>query len=298
MDLERLRAFQAVAREGSFSKAAEALFKTQPAVSHTVKTLERQLGETLFLRLGRETRLTHAGRLLLGHVEDAFATLERGRTRVEGLRELREGELTVAASDTTACHVLPPSLAEFRRRYPRVEVRVLNRPSPVAARLVARGDADFAVVTLPIRLERIRTEALAVREDLGICAAGHPLAARRRVRLEEFARYPLLLLDRGSNTRAFIDERLDELADPPTIAMELGSIEVIKRLVQLDFGLSIVPQVAVAEEARAGLLSTFRVFNKEDARRLGVALPDKGLRSHAAEVYLHMLHGSVGKRRM
>jgi DNA-binding transcriptional LysR family regulator len=258
-----------------------------------VKKLERELGEPLFLRLGRETRLTPAGRILLEYVDEALATLERARTRIGAMQELREGTLTIAASDTTACYLLPESLRRFRQRYPGVEVRVLNRPSPVAARLVAGADADLAVVTLPVDVPRVRTEVLAVREDAGICAPKHPLAARRRVGLEELARYPMLLLDAGSNTRVFIDDRLRALALQPAIAMELASIEVIKRLVQLDFGVSIVPRIAVAQEMRSGVLHAFSVFTRQDARRVGTAIPEKGVRTRAAQVYLEMLKASV-----
>lgn len=292
LDTDRLRAFRAVATEKSFSRAAETLFRTQPAISQAVRLLEKDLGEALFLRLGRTIELTAAGRILFEHAEDVFATLERARARIQGLKELREGELTIAASDTTTCYVLPKALAAFRRRYPAVEVRILNRPSPIAAEQVAVREADLGVVTLPIDHPRIAWEPLQAREDIAICATQHPLAKRRTVALAQFLRYPLILLDRGANTRSFIDRQLDAIGAQPNIAMEVGSIEVIKKLVELNFGVSIVPRIAVKEEVKQSLLKTARVFDKKDWRVLGLIYPNKGMSNRAAEAFAAMLRRS------
>ncbi|MBN2307558.1 MAG: LysR family transcriptional regulator [Candidatus Hydrogenedentes bacterium] len=297
MDTERLQAFRAVAREQSFSRAADRLFKTQPAVSQAVGSLERELGERLFVRQGRRTTLTQAGRVLLEHVEQAFDALDQARLRLDALKELREGVLTVSASDTTACYVLPDALRAFRERYPGVEVRILNRPSPVAAEQVAARDADLAVVTLPVAHAGLASEPLTVREDVAICAPQHPLAGRERVRLAELLAYPLLLLDRGSNTRSFIDEQLAETGVAPRVAMELGSIEVIKKLVSLDFGVSIVPRIAVRDEVARGDLWAVRVFEQAECRRLGLVYPRKGLLPRAAQVFMQMLREHVPQDR-
>ena len=289
LDTDRLKAFLAVANERNFSRAAEKLFRTQSAVSQAVRLLEREVGETLFLRLGRTTELTPAGRVLLEHVEEAFYALERGRARIRALKELREGELTVAASDTTTCYILPKTLAAFRRHYPGVEIRILNRPSPVAAQLVAAHDADVGIVTLPIEHPKLASEPLRVREDVAICAAAHPLAKRAKVSMKELLGYPLILLDRGSNTRSFIDRTMETEGLTPTIAMEVGSIEVIKKLVELDFGISIVPRVSVQQEVRQGALKTIRLFDKKDWRVTGIVYPRKGMANVAAEAFVNLL---------
>lgn len=296
MDREKLAAFMAVAREKNFSRAAATIFRTQPAVSHAVKSLERQLGETLFVRHGRETHLTRAGEILFEHVDEAKATIERAKVRLQALRQLREGRLTVAASDTTACYILPDSLRIFREKYPGVEVRILNRPSPIATHLVADGDADMALITLPMATQKVQVMDLGIREDVGICAPSNPLAGRRRASLEELNTFPLLLLDHGANTRSFIDDQFREAAITPNIAMELGSIEVIKRLVRLNFGVSVVPRIAVRREIEDNEICAFAVFARSEARHLGAIIPNKGLLSRAAEVYMDILVGSLRKK--
>jgi len=294
MDTDRLAAFRAVATEKSFSKAADKLFKTQPAISHAVRSLEQELGEQLFLRLGRRTELTQAGAVLLEHVEEAFDALDRARAHLLALRELRAGELTLSASDTTACYVLPDTLRRFHDAYPEIEVRILNRPSPVVAEQVASRESDLGIVTLPIDHPKLVSEPLVIREDVAICAPDHPLAVRQRVRLTDLAAYPLLLLDRGSNTRSFIDEQFARTGATPNVAMELGSIEVITRLVQLDFGVSIVPRIAIEDEVGRGSLHAIRVFQRKECRKLGLVYPTKGLHTPAARVFIDLLKKTLG----
>lgn len=286
---EQLLAFRAVAEEKSFTKAAEKLFRTQPAISQAIKSLEEELGERLFLRNGRTSTLTHAGRIFLEHVEDAFDTLERGQLRIDALKELHEGELTISASDTTALYILPDVLQDFRKQYPGVEVQIYCKPSPVTADQVLAREADLGIVTLPIEHPRLTSEALIVRKDVAICAPGHPLAKRKRMAFTELADYPLLLLDIGSNTRAYIDQRFQKAGLTPKIAMELGSIEVIKKLVHLDFGVSIVPHIALQDELEQGSIHSINLFRKAECRTLGVIYPSKGISSLSAQIFINIL---------
>lgn len=287
--MERLLAFRAVARERSFSRGAGRIHRTQPAVSQAVRSLEHELGERLFMRTGRTALLTQAGRILLEHVESAFDSLDRARSHIEALRELREGELTLVTSDTTACYLLPDALRRFRARYPAVEVKILNRPSPVAARQVASHDVDLGIVTLPVENDRLTSEVLMKREDVLICSPRHPLAKRRSLRLSDLAGLPLLLLDRGSSTRGFIDRQLRAAGLAPNVAMELGSIEVIKKLVELDFGVSIVPAIAVRAEAKTGRVCAKPIFKDAECRRLGLVYLKQGIPSLSGRVFAKML---------
>jgi len=289
MELSRLEAFRAVAKEKNFTKAAARIFRTQPAVSQAVAALEDDLAEKLFIRRGRQVRLTQAGEILLGHVEEAFHLLDQGRRQVAALKGLEAGALTICASDTTCCYVLPEVLGRFRREHPAVEVRLINRPSPEAAGLVAGYEADLGIVTLPLEHAGLKTRRLILREDVAVCEPEHPLARRRRIRFEDLLPYPLLLLDRGSNTRAYIDQRLAQAGREARIIMETGSIEVIKRLVRLGFGVSLVPRVSVQEEVIAGHLAAIRVFRRDECRHLGLITPHRTVPSPAAEAFTAML---------
>jgi DNA-binding transcriptional LysR family regulator len=238
LNLERLRAFLAVARTHNFSRAAERLGKTQPSVSQAIGRLETAVGQPLFLREGRTTQLAPAGRLLLGHAERIFAELDRARDRLAGLGALRAGELVVGTSDTLAYYLLPPVFAAFRARHPGVELRLDNRPSPATLAQVAERAVDLGVVTLPVRPDhRVAIEPLRRQmAEVAILPPAHPLARKRRLRLADVAAHPLLLLDTTTATRAALDEAFARLGLRPKVAMEMSSVEVLKRLVELGFG--------------------------------------------------------------
>jgi len=295
LDSERLAAFRAVARRGGFSRAAAALHKTQPAISQAVRALEEDVGEELLVRLGRGVRLTAAGAILLEHVEESFAALDRARARLAARRDLEAGELALGTSDTNACYVLPPVLEAFRKRYPGVELRLSNRPSAATEAQVLAHEVDLGFVTLPAQREGLDVERMVTREDVAIFAPDHPLARRKRIRFHELLRHPLLLLDRGARTRAFLDEQIVRAAavasvrPPIRVAMELASIEVVKRLVALGFGVSVVPRIAVAAELAAGTLCAAGVFPRAQARSLGVVTRRNARLSLAGQAFLAIM---------
>lgn len=288
LDSDRLRAFRAVAREGGFSRAAARLHRTQPAVSQAVRALEEDVGEPLLLRLGRRVELTAAGEILLEQCERAFAALDEARERLLALRGLETGELVIGTSDTNACYLLPPVLAAFRERHPGIELRIRNRPSPATEAQVVEGEVDLGFVTLPASDPRLAAEPLAVRDDVAIVAPDHPLAGRRRVRFERLLAEPLLLLDRGSRSRSWLDDRIAEGARDGRavrVAMELASIEVIKRLVGLGFGVSVVPRVAVEAEREGGSLAVVDLSPRPPRRRIGFVTRRGAPSSRAAAAF-------------
>lgn len=299
ISMEQLTAFRAVAEEESFTRAADKIYRTQPAISQAIRSLEEEIGEKLFTREGRKSSLTQAGRILLEHVEEVFHTLEQGKLRIDALKDLQEGELTISTSDTTAYYILPDVLKEFRNEYPGVDVRIHCKPSPISAEQVISREADIGIVTLPIDNPKLSTEPLILREDVAICAPGHELARRKRISFQELAAYPLLLLDRGSNTRTYINQRFRAAGINPKIIMELGSIEVIKKLVQLNFGISIVPLISLHHEVEQGTLKAMRIFKQSQCRTLGIIYPVKGIYSLAARIFVDMLrHYLSDKQRL
>lgn len=278
MDTARLEVFRSVAREGGFSAAARALGRSQPSVSQVVASLEEEVGQRLFRREGRKVVLTQAGQVLLEHADRILDEVARALSHLSRAATLQEGRLALGTTDTLACHLLPPVLAEFRRRFAGIDLRIETRPSPVIAERVAARELDLGIVTLPIRT-RLETERLAPHADVVITPREHPLAGRKRLRIRDLAEQPLILLDRTTATRAFIE---GELAQPPRVAMETSSVEVLIRLVELGFGISVVPEIAVrrANLARIPLVGA-------SARYVGAVLPPGGA-SRAAEVFLEI----------
>ena len=292
MDLrvDRLRALVAVARAGGFSRAARALGRTQSSVSQAVAALEDDVGELLVVRDGRRTYTTDAGRVLVEHGERVLAALAEARGAVASLREVATGTLALGTSDTFAVHLLPAALAAFRARHPGVELRLDNRPSPIIASRVADRTLDVGVVALPLPPnDRVSIRAIAPLREVVIAPPGHPLARRRRIDLADLARHPLVLLDRSTSARAHLDAAFAAQKIAPRIAMEMNSIEVIKRLVALGFGVSIVPEAAVDRDQ----LHTIALTGVA-ARQIGVVLPSPGPASHAARAFVDILVDTLG----
>jgi LysR family transcriptional regulator, cyn operon transcriptional activator len=296
LDSARLAAFAAVVRQGGFSKAANELGKTQSSVSQAVLLLERELGQKLFARDGHTPRLTDAGRALLRRTTRIFEEMALAEAELSALSELRFGELVVGTSDTLACYFLPPVFGAFRERYPNVELRLDNRPSPVIAERVSERQVDIGIVSLPLPealelsgrkvSERLECVVLAAQEDVAVCAPSHALAKQREAGVADLAAHPLLLLDRTTSSRALVEAAFAADNTPPTVAMEMSSVEVLKRLAELGFGVAIVPRFSVQRELESGALSVLELKNFGARRSVGALTPRAFAPTRAASAFL------------
>lgn len=301
----RLRAFLAVAEARGFSSAARELGQSQSSLSQAVARLEEELGQPLFVRDGRSIYLTEAGRILRQHAERALAELSRATDALASLRDLTRGSLLLGTSDTLASYLLPPVFAAFRKRYPGVELRLDNRPSPGVAERVARHRVDLGVISLPLPAalridgraasELLSFETLRAQREVAICWPGHPLARRRTVSFAELAGQPLVLLDPSTGGRGLLDERFRALGVRPNVAMEMSSVEVIKRLVELDFGLSIIPELSCLREIEQRSLKSLRIRGTPGAwtRHVGLITPLHGALSQAARAFIEVLRAEL-----
>jgi DNA-binding transcriptional LysR family regulator len=248
---DRLQVLVAVNDAGGFSRAAATMGLSQSSVSQAVAALERDVGEPLFTRAGRGVRLTVAGRALVEHSRLVLVQLAHARDELLALRDVSSGTLALGTSDTLATHLLPPVFAKFRARHPGVDLRLDNRPSPAIAAAVASGALDLGVVSLPLppgldSASQALTQVPLVRQrDVVITPRRHALARRAKVRFADLAPYPLVLLDRTTASRAWLEAHFAAAHVTPHVAMEMSSVEVLKRLVSLGFGVSVVPSLAV-----------------------------------------------------
>lgn len=292
MELNQLRGFLAVTRAGSFTQAAKELFITQPALSIQIKGLEEELGELLLERQGKQLLLTPAGRLLQERAEELLGLVKQTQQELRALQGLKAGRLTVGTNDSNCLYLLPDLVRFFREKFPGIELHLTNRHSSEVVALVCEGLVDFGLVTLPVLEPRIEAETLFWREDVAICSPDHPLSQQRSVTLADIAQYPLLLLDKGSNSRRQLDQMLARAGLIPKVVMELGSIEVIKRYVEINLGVSIIPGFTAEAEIRAGRLHAIRL-DWLPSRAVGVVRRRKGYLSPAAQMFLKLLKNHV-----
>ena len=292
MDLHQLRGFYEIARTRSFTRAADKLFLSQPAISLQIKALEDELGKALFDRKRREIRLTEAGEVLFKYVQQVFDGLEDARNEIAALDKEVSGRLVVGTSDTNCTYILPDALEEFRRCYPGVDLDIRNRISPEIAKLVATDEVDIGLVTLPVRHRDVQEHTLLERQDVLICRPDHRLGGRKRMRLADITPFPLLVLERGSTSRQLLDAALVKGRVCPSIAMELGGIEVLKRFVEIGLGLAVVPQVAIAAEVERGQLHAIRLTGLP-ASRVGWIERRGRVRSAAASAFIELIEAQL-----
>jgi len=273
MDLQlvHLHTLEAVARHGSFSRAARELRLTQPAVSMQVRQLERDLGLPLLERVGKRTYTTKAGELLLAHAGRALQELERGVELVQQLRGIVAGRVRLGTSASFSIYLLPPALRWFRARYPQTELVVVTGNAPEIARAVVANELDVGIVSLPVRERELAVTALYRDELVAIGPPGRRWPRGRRVNAAELVREPLILFEQGATLRRVIDDWFQRGRASPALPMELGNTEAIKKLVEAGLGLSVTSWFAAKAEVRARRLAAVRL-DPPLFRQIGIVL--------------------------
>lgn len=259
LNLHHLRIFAFVAEYGGFSRAAVALRLSQPAVSKSVRELEREVGLALFDRGGRTPRLTDAGSALLVRARELFGIERVAEEELGALRGLERGILRVGASTTIATYFLPELLARFHAQHPGVVLRVLSANTRSVARRLLEGRLDIALVEGPVEHERI--EVVQWREDelVVIAPATHSLVRRRRLTASDLKDEPFILREPGSGTRVVAEVALAEHGIHPSAALQLGSTEAIKQAVAAGLGLALVSRAAAADQLALGYIAVLRI---------------------------------------
>ncbi len=258
MDLNpvHVRTLQAIARSGSFSRAGESLHLSQPAISHHVRHLEHVVGVPLLVRRGRRASPTEAGAVLLEHAGRAFKVLEEAREAIQRLRGRVAGRVTVGTGATASIYLLPALLRRVRARYPELDLVVVTGNSGELAAAVSRGELDVGVVTLPVPAGRgLAISPFYVDRLVAIAPPGRPWRRRAPMTAAELAREPVILYERGGTIRRVVDDWFRRGRATPVVAMELGNAEATKKLVSAGLGLSIVSEIAVKADVKAGALS-------------------------------------------
>ena len=288
-NLEGYRAFLAVAQSGSFSKAAEKLNVTQPAVSHAIRRLEERLGGPLFYRMPAGVRLTSEGEVLHKFVSQAFHFLENGERKIAELRQLIGGEVKIGAGDTLCRHYLLPHLEAFHREHPAVKIQVTNRTTRETIALLKEGKIDFGIVNLPVKDSQLAVRESIPLHDCFVAGEAFRDLAARTLTWQELVRHPLILLEQGSNIRACIDRFAKGQGVNIQPEFELGSIDLIVQFARIGLGIACVIREFVAEELARGTLHEIRLDVPLPPRRVGLAtLKDVPL-SAAASRFLEKL---------
>jgi DNA-binding transcriptional LysR family regulator len=269
MDLRQLEILQAIAETGSFTACGRKLHVSQSAISRQILLLEEELGEPLFLRVGRKVRMTPAAESLVQLGKRVFQDVrETVEVITDRTRELR-GTLRLSGGMTVCLYVFPPLLKHLRRVHPQLDVRLTAAPADRSVEEIRGGRVDAGLLTLPIEESDLVTVPVLREELLVVAPPGHALARRRRVSPRDLADQPFVLFEVGSATRRVIDQFFASEKIEPTVVMDTENVEIIKAMVKTGLGIGIVPYQAIAREVQLGQFFCARVEGHELVRETG-----------------------------
>lgn len=289
--LDQLRILKAIATEGSFKRAADSLYVSQPAVSLQVQNLEKQLSVPLFDRGGRRAQLTEAGHLLLSYGEKIIALCQETCRAIDDLQNLQGGTLIVGASQTTGTYLLPRMIGLFRQKYPDVSVQLQVHSTRRTSWGVANGQVDLAIIggEVPAELQDTLNIIPYAEDELAlILPVFHSLAQAEMIQKEDLYKLQFITLDSQSTIRKVIDKVLTRHAIDPKrlkIEMELNSIEAIKNAVQSGLGAAFVSTTAIEKELQMGVLHNAKIKDVLVKRTLSVIVNPNRYCSKAAEAF-------------
>jgi DNA-binding transcriptional LysR family regulator len=267
VELYQLEAFEAIAAHGSFTRAAEALHLSQPAITRQIASLEAELRTRLFDRLGRTVRMTAAGEALHRYSEQIVRLSREAQHAVAEVGAGAAGRLAVGASSTLATYVLPSLLRRFRESHPRVEISVHTGASAQVLEMVLSNEADLGIVTSEVHDRVLVATVLAEYETCVVVPPAHPLARRGAVEAADLAGATLIQMESGTNLRTYVDRLLSAAGVEEQVALELDNVEAIKRMIEAELGISMLPEVAVRAEVAAGRLAALPLAGMPQANR-------------------------------
>jgi DNA-binding transcriptional LysR family regulator len=285
MELSQLEVFLAVARERRFSRAAEKLYRTQSAVSQTIRKLEDELGEVLFDRSSREGVLTDAGKVLHDYAEKLINLRSEAAESLTELRELQKGKLVIAANEFTVLYLLPV-LAEFRRLHPMIRIKVERALGSRIPDDVLRYSAEFGVLSYEPQEPSLYSVVVYLDELVFVVPPKHPLASAAQVSIRQLGAESFVAHIVSSPYREKVIQLFKTHKTPLHMDVELPTLQAIKQFVAMGNGVAFVPEISVENEIASGDLVRIRVRELQLKRRLRLIYRKDANLSHAARAFL------------
>ena len=285
MDIASLHAFITVAECGSFSRAAEKLFVTQPAVSKRIASLEAELDIHLFDRIGHNINLTEAGTALLPRAKRILLEVDDSRRAISNLSGEVSGQLSIGTSHHIGLHRLPPVLRHYTEQYPDIKLDLRFMDSEQACRLVEKGELELGIVTLPAQ-QSDTLKTIKVWEDplAVVVSKKHRLAKKKNVTLHDLAEHAAILPGAGTFTREIVQSAFEDLGIKLNTTLSTNYLETIKMMVSIGLGWSVLPETMIDKELRALDIKQLKL-----KRTLGVVQHPNLTLSNAAKAMMGIL---------
>ena len=293
MNMHHLAIFHCIAEAGSLTIAAKRLHISQPAISRQLKWFENRLGVTLFERLPRGMRLTHAGEILRDYAARIFDMERSAAAAMRDIAHIDRGELPLGASNTLGTYLLPAWLVEFRQRHPLITVSVFVGNTEQVAAGVADWRFACGFIEGPLHNDTLRVERLLQDEIVPVAAAGAEFMRGKRLSAKSLATLPVLAREPGSGTRELVMNMLASLDIVPTNVLSLGNTEALKRAAVRGGGIAWLPRVSMEAELTSGQLVPLEWANLTIRRPLSVVSRAGAYVSPAAKAFLNLVRTMV-----
>jgi LysR family cyn operon transcriptional activator len=293
MKYRQLQYFLEVAQTLHFSKAAENLFVTQPTLSHQLSELENRIGMPLFDRTGGTVRLTQAGSILREYAKRSIDAVEEGCTALAELGGLQRGDLKLGVTQSFIRRQIPPIIAQFRSRYPAIQLHISDLNANQIERQLAEGTIHLGIAFVPATMEDTEVESILDERLVLLVNRNHPLASAGQVSWGELASYPLVLLNRSYSTRQMIDDYFSEAGVQQTVACETNTIDLMIGLAAATDLATILPEHAVDPSADMAVLS---IIDPEPTRTSAIMWPRHRYRTLGALAFAEILKECFASR--
>lgn len=291
MDLAQLEIFLCVAEEKSFSRAAEKMLRTQPALSISIKRLEEELGETLFDRSSKSGNLTEAGRILFSYAQRMINMRDEAMDSIAELRGMYRGRLTIGANESTSLYLLPELLLEYRKLYPQIKIEVFRNVSERIPSEILERNLDFGFLSYDPMNAMLQSVEINRDELVLVVPPGHRFANRKQVSVKDLGEEQFVAHNVKTPARTRIFELFAEHNTPLNICIELATLETIKSFVELKAGIAILPRLAVRDEIDSGKLIEVPVRGMKIEKVLRLIYRRESALSHAAKSFLDLVRG-------
>jgi len=291
MELYALQVFYTVATEKSFSRAAEKLNRTQPAISLAIQRLEAELNEKLLDRTGREVVLTDAGQVVLEYAKRFQNIGQELQVSLAELKDRAAGRLVVGANESTALYLLQ-HIQQYRRRYPKIKVQVRRSLSSQIPRQLIDGDLELGAISFEPGDSRLASTEIYVDHLAFVVSPEHRLASRESVSIRELGMETFIAHNVVSPYRETVLREFQRHKVPLNMDVEMPTVETIRKMVQRNEGVAFLPRMCVEQEIEQGLLREVRVEELHVERIIRLVYPARRALSHAARAFLELVKGS------
>lgn len=291
VNLELYKVFYTVAKCGSLTKAAEELYISQPAVSQSIKQLETQLGVSLFNRTHRGMELSaQGGKVIFHKVEEALGLFHEAQVMLSQINSSATGTIRIGASDTIFEYVLSDKIVEFREKYPAVKIELVSDYSPQTLEELKNAEIDVAFVNLPMQVD----EALLLHgnfqrlTDVFIVGEKYAELSGESIALAELKKYPLITLGKDTVATKSLNGFLSSVGINLSPSIEVGSFELMKRLVAKGMGVGVIPKEYAEKELADGTLKIVETDPALSVRSVGMVLPKNATASYALRMFIEL----------